>query len=77
MPLSRARLHTLTAETHKAGTQLNNERRGEMEPIYRALLRIVARLESASYTAAIDRQTVERQPDDPADPASASDTSQG
>jgi hypothetical protein len=48
-----------------------------MESIYRALLRIVARLESTSYTAATDRQTVGLQSDDPADPASDCGTSQG
>ena len=57
---------------------------GNAEPInllgvYRSLLRIVARLEDQEYTdlQANSRQTAGYQPDDPADPASGSDTSQG
>jgi hypothetical protein len=41
------------------------------------LLRIVARLDEKQYTHGMSRQTVERQPDDLADPASDDDTSQG
>lgn len=77
MPLSRARLHTLTAEKHDTHPKLNTERHGDLETIYRSLLRIVARLETASYTADIDRQIVGLPSDDPADPASEITTSQG
>lgn len=45
--------------------------------VCRQILRIVARLEKTPYTDSIERQTVERELDDPADPASADDTSQG
>lgn len=47
--------------------------------VYRSLLRIVARLEDQEYTAGEvhSRQTAGFPPDDPADPASGSDTSQG
>jgi hypothetical protein len=67
----------LTAETREASPKLNSEQRGDLETIYRSLLKIVARLETASYTADIDRQTVGLPSDDPADPASDSTTSQG
>ena len=45
--------------------------------VCRHIIRIVARLESPLYTELHERQTVERQPDDPADPASGEDTVQG
>lgn len=45
--------------------------------VSRHILRIVARLETTPYTDPIERQTVERQLDDPADPASDESTPQG
>jgi len=45
--------------------------------VCRHILRIVARLESASYTESTLRQTAEVELDDPADPASDNDTPQG
>jgi len=45
--------------------------------VCRHILRIVARLESPLYTELHERQTVERQPDDPAEPASGEDPVQG
>ena len=45
--------------------------------VCQSILRIVARWEGKPYTESQLRQTVERQPDDPADPASAHDTPQG
>ena len=45
--------------------------------VCRHILRIVARLETASYTESTLRQTAEVELDDPADPASDVDTMQG
>lgn len=45
--------------------------------VCRQILRIVARLETTPYTDSIERQTVERELDDPANPASDNDTTQG
>lgn len=45
--------------------------------IYRSLLRIVAQLAETQYTQGTLRQTTELELDDLADPASASNTSQG
>jgi len=45
--------------------------------VCRHILRIVARLESASYTESTLRQTAEVELDDPADPASDGDSPQG
>jgi hypothetical protein len=67
----------LKIETHKQTEQLNNQASVNLEQVYRSLLKIVARLQGSEYTEAMLRQTVERQPDDLADPASAANTSQG
>jgi hypothetical protein len=58
---------------------LNNEQGMNLESVYRSLLRIVARLDENEYTEgnSLLRQTTEVVLDDLADPASASDTSQG
>lgn len=53
------------------------EERIDLVAVCRQILRIVARLETPSYTDDSERQTVERQPDDLADPASADTTAQG
>lgn len=45
--------------------------------VCRQILRIVARLETTSYTESTLRQTAEVELDDPAHPASESDTPQG
>jgi len=45
--------------------------------VCRHILRIVARLESTSYTESTLRQTAEVELDDPADPASDEPTPQG
>jgi len=45
--------------------------------VCRHILRIVARLETASYTDSTLRQTAEVELDDPADPASDGDSPQG
>ena len=45
--------------------------------VCRHILRIVARLESISYTESTLRQTAEVELDDPADPASDGDSPQG
>jgi hypothetical protein len=64
---------------HEATPQLNNEQGLNLESVYRSLLRIVARLDENEYTEdnSLLRQTTEVVLDDLADPASASDTSQG
>jgi hypothetical protein len=48
-----------------------------LETVYRALLRIIARLDEKQYTQGMLRQTTERELDDLADPASVVTTSQG
>jgi hypothetical protein len=53
------------------------EERINLVDVCRQILRIVARLETTSYTDSINRQTVERELDDPANPASDSSTPQG
>jgi hypothetical protein len=45
--------------------------------VCRQIMRIVARLETQSYTDDIERQTAEWGLDDPADPASDRSTAQG
>jgi hypothetical protein len=45
--------------------------------VCRQIMRIVACLETPSYTDSIERQTAELELDDPADPASDCDTAQG
>jgi len=45
--------------------------------VYRSLLRIVARFGESTYTDSQLRQTTEVELDDLADPASATNTSQG
>jgi hypothetical protein len=64
---------------HEAIPQLNTEQGMNLESVYRSLLRIVARLDENEYTESnsLLRQTTEVVLDDLADPASASDTSQG
>ena len=54
-----------------------SEERINLVDVCRQIMRIVARLETQSYTDHIERQTAERQPDDLADPASDVTTSQG
>lgn len=54
-----------------------SEERINLVDVCRQILRIVARLETQSYTDNIERQTAEWGLDDPADPASAEDTPQG
>lgn len=54
-----------------------SDERINLVEVCRQLLRIVARLETTPYTDSINRQTVERELDDPADPASDDDTAQG
>lgn len=58
-------------------TPLPPEERINLVDVCRHILRIVARLETQSYTDDIEHQTVEWGLDDPADPASADDTPQG
>ena len=53
------------------------EARINLVDVCRQIMRIVARLETQSYTDDIERQTAERQPDDLADPASDANTTQG
>ncbi len=54
-----------------------SEERINLVAVCRQIMRIVARLETTSYTDSTDRQTVERKLDDPADPASDVTTPQG
>ena len=54
-----------------------SEERINLVDVCRQIMRIVAHLEGKPYTDPIDRQTAEWGLDDPADPASASDTAQG
>ncbi len=58
-------------------TPLHPEERINLVDVCRQIMRIVARLETQSYTDDIERQTAERQPDDLADPASDCDSPQG
>lgn len=67
----------LKIETHEQEEQLNTQASVNLEQVYRSLLKIVARLQGSEYTEGMLRQTVERQPDDLADPASDANTSQG
>jgi hypothetical protein len=53
------------------------EERINLVDVCRQIMRIVARLETQSYTDDIERQTAERELDDPAHPASEVDTAQG
>ncbi|MDL1900531.1 hypothetical protein FBR02_07155 [Anaerolineae bacterium CFX9] len=53
------------------------EARINLVDVCRQIMRIVARLETQSYTDNIERQTAEWGLDDPADPASDDDTAQG
>jgi hypothetical protein len=54
-----------------------SEERINLVEVCRQILRIVARLETTPYTASIECQTVERELDDPANPASEGTTPQG
>ena len=54
-----------------------SEERINLVDVCRQIMRIVARLETQSYTDHIERQTAELELDDPADPASDDDTTQG
>ncbi len=54
-----------------------SEERINLVDVCRQIMRIVARLETQSYTDHIERQTAEWGLDDPAHPASADDTPQG
>jgi hypothetical protein len=67
----------LTAEIEQHDSQLNSEPSVRLEQVYRSLLRIVACLESEVYSESYQRQTAERELDDPADPASDETTPQG
>ena len=58
-------------------TPLPSEERINLVDVCRQIMRIVARLETQSYTDSIDRQTAEWGLDDPADPASDYSTAQG
>jgi hypothetical protein len=62
--------HVTTLQPH-TGQGVN------LETVYRSLLNIVARLDETQYTQGMLRQTTERELDDLADPASATNTSQG
>jgi hypothetical protein len=53
------------------------EERINLVDVCRQIMRIVARLETQPYTDDIERQTAEWGPDDLADPASDTDTTQG
>ena len=53
------------------------EERINLVDVCRQIMRIVARLETQSYTDDIERQTAEWGLDDPADPASDANTAQG
>ena len=63
--------------TLEPNPQLNRQSAESLEMIYRSLLRIVAQLPETQYTQGTLRQTTEMELDDLADPASASNTSQG
>ncbi|MBE2272485.1 MAG: hypothetical protein IAE80_29895 [Anaerolinea sp.] len=67
----------MKAESREQDDQLNSQPSVNLETIYRSLLKIVARWNETPYTEDRLRQTAERQPDDLADPASESTTSQG
>ena len=58
-------------------TPLLAEERINLVNVCRQIMRIVARLETQSYTDDIERQTAEWGLNDLADPASADDTPQG
>lgn len=58
-------------------TPLPTEERINLVDVFRQIMRIVARLETQSYTDDIERQTAEWGLDDPADPASDDSTPQG
>jgi hypothetical protein len=62
--------HVKTPQPH-SGQGVN------LEMVYRSLLNIVARLDEKQYTQGMLRQTTEVVLDDLADPASATNTSQG
>lgn len=67
----------LTSETQEKEIQPHSEQRINLETVYRALLKIVARFDETTYTDSQLRQTAEQQLDDLADPASEMNTSQG
>ncbi|MEZ4672295.1 MAG: hypothetical protein R3E39_30685 [Anaerolineae bacterium] len=67
----------MKTESREQDEQLNNQPGVNLETIYRSLLKIVARWGETPYTEDRLRQTAERQPDDLADPASETTTSQG
>lgn len=58
-------------------TPLPTEERINLVDVCRHILRIVARLETTSYTDSIERRTEVVVHPDPADPASDDDTPQG
>lgn len=58
-------------------TPLHPEERINLVDVCRQIMRIVARLETQSYTDDIERQTAEWGLNDLADPASDDDTAQG
>ena len=70
-------MQRLKTESREQDEQLNNQPGVNLETIYRSLLKIVARWGETPYTEDRLRQTAERQPDDLADPASETTTSQG
>ena len=57
--------------------QLNTQEGVNLEIVYRSLLKIVAHLDEKQYTENMLRQTTEVELDDPANPASEKDTTQG
>jgi len=67
----------LTAELQENDNQLKSEPSVNLDMVYRSLLRIVARFGESTYTDSQLRQTTEVELDDLADPASATNTSQG
>ncbi len=58
-------------------TPLLAEERINLVNVCRQIMRIVARLETGSYTDSIERRTEVVEHPDPADPASDRDTAQG
>jgi len=70
-------MQRLKADIREQEDQLNNQPGVNLETVYRSLLKIVAHWGETPYTEGRLRQTAERELDDPADPASDVNTSQG
>ena len=68
---------SLKVKSQGQNEQLNIQSGIDLKSVCRSLLKIVARLEGNEYTEGMLRQTDERELDDLANPAGATNTSQG